>query len=196
MARKHILTVVNSDECFVEPPPKSLQSLILKSVKNVVMNQFVSDNMKIKQAARIYAADLKTSVCNTWTPKELLVLEAFFTKAEKCCVLTVLGYLAELMNDSKESPASLFFQLSTTLMADETEITEIYENGMKILEDLTNNAHEIQDQVLEEILTRNAGTEYLSRFFLNGQVDKQNFKTNVPIVTYDGTKPYIYRIAG
>ncbi|KAK8973561.1 hypothetical protein V6N11_030751 [Hibiscus sabdariffa] len=81
-------------------------------------------------------------------------------------------------------------------MADETEIKEIYENGMKILEDLTSNAHEIQDQVLEEILTRNAGTEYLSRFFLNGQVDKQNFKTNVPIVTYDDIKPYIDRIAG
>ncbi|KAK8521862.1 hypothetical protein V6N12_066441 [Hibiscus sabdariffa] len=102
MARKHILTVVNGDGCFVEPPPKSLQSLILKSVKNVVMNQFVSDNMKIKQATKNYAADLKISVCNTWTPKELLVLEAFFTKAEKCCVLIVLGYLAELMNDSKE----------------------------------------------------------------------------------------------
>ncbi|KAK9028528.1 hypothetical protein V6N11_025684 [Hibiscus sabdariffa] len=102
MARKHILTVVNGDGCFVEPPPNSLQSLILKSVKNVVMNKFVSDNMKIKQATRNYAADLKTSVCNTWTPKELLVLEAFFTKAKKCCVLTVLGYLTELINDSKE----------------------------------------------------------------------------------------------
>ncbi|KAL4368845.1 hypothetical protein GQ457_05G030640 [Hibiscus cannabinus] len=102
LARKHLLTVVNGDGCFVEPPPKSLQNLILKSVKNVVMNQFVSDNMKIEQATRNYAADLKTSVCNTWTPKELLVLEAFFTKAEKCCVSTVLGYLAELMNDTKE----------------------------------------------------------------------------------------------
>ncbi|TYG96293.1 hypothetical protein ES288_A11G338300v1 [Gossypium darwinii] len=80
-------------------------------------------------------------------------------------------------------------------MAGEIEIKEIYENGMKILEDLTNNAHELQEQMLEEILRRNAGTEYLSRFFPSGQADKLNFKTNVPIVTYEDTKPYIDRIA-
>ncbi|MBA0619215.1 hypothetical protein Godav_028430 [Gossypium davidsonii] len=80
-------------------------------------------------------------------------------------------------------------------MAGESEIKETYENGMKILEDLTNNAHELQEQMLEEILRRNAGTEYLSRFFPSGQADKQNFKTNVPIVTYEDIKPYIDRIA-
>ncbi|KAG8479457.1 hypothetical protein CXB51_029662 [Gossypium anomalum] len=80
-------------------------------------------------------------------------------------------------------------------MAGESEIKEIYENGLKILEDLTNNADELQEQMLEEILTRNAGTEYLSRFFPNGQADKQSFKTNVPIVTYEDIKPYIDRIA-
>ncbi|KAK8329735.1 hypothetical protein V6Z12_A11G343800 [Gossypium hirsutum] len=66
---------------------------------------------------------------------------------------------------------------------------------MKILEELTSNAHEIQEQMLEEILIRNAGTEYLSRFFVNGQNHKQNFETNVPIVTYEDIKPYIDRIA-
>ncbi|MBA0833207.1 hypothetical protein Goarm_017536 [Gossypium armourianum] len=80
-------------------------------------------------------------------------------------------------------------------MAGEKEIKEIYENGMKILEELTSNAHEIQEQMLEEILIRNAGTEYLSRFFVHGQNHKQNFKTNVPIVTYEDIKPYIDRIA-
>ncbi|KAB2006208.1 hypothetical protein ES319_D11G327000v1 [Gossypium barbadense] len=80
-------------------------------------------------------------------------------------------------------------------MAGESEIKETYQNFMKILEDLTNNAHELQEQMLEEILRRNAGTEYLSRFFPSGQADKQNFKTNVPIVTYEDIKPYIDRIA-
>ncbi|MBA0803951.1 hypothetical protein Gohar_014109, partial [Gossypium harknessii] len=80
-------------------------------------------------------------------------------------------------------------------MAGEKEIKEIYENGMKILEELTSNAHEIQEQMLEEILIRNAGTEYLSRFFVHGENHKQNFKTNVPIVTYEDIKPYIDRIA-
>ncbi|XP_040938128.1 indole-3-acetic acid-amido synthetase GH3.17-like [Gossypium hirsutum] len=38
-------------------------------------------------------------------------------------------------------------------------------------------------------------TEYLSRFFSSDQADKQSFKTNVPIVTYEDIKPYIDRIA-
>ncbi|KAG8479459.1 hypothetical protein CXB51_029824 [Gossypium anomalum] len=66
-------------------------------------------------------------------------------------------------------------------MDGDIEIKKIYENGMKILEHLTNNAHELQEQMLEEILKRNAGTEYLSRFFSSDQADKQSFKTNVPI---------------
>ncbi|KAG4204183.1 hypothetical protein ERO13_A04G032700v2 [Gossypium hirsutum] len=78
-------------------------------------------------------------------------------------------------------------------MADQME-TNDYENGWKVLEELTENGHRIQEQVLEEILMRNAGTEYLSRF-LHGQTDKQLFKNNVPIVTYEDIKPYIDRIA-
>ncbi|XVF70175.1 hypothetical protein PTKIN_Ptkin11bG0140100 [Pterospermum kingtungense] len=69
-----------------------------------------------------------------------------------------------------------------------------YEAGLKMIEELTTNAQKIQQQLLEEILMKNAGTEYLSRF-LNGQTDKQHFKNNVPIVTYEDIKPYIDRIA-
>ncbi|OMO73281.1 GH3 auxin-responsive promoter [Corchorus olitorius] len=69
-----------------------------------------------------------------------------------------------------------------------------YEDGLKILEDITSNAHEIQEKVLEDILRRNSGTEYL-KGFLNGQIDKQLFKKNVPIVTYEDIKPYMDRIA-
>ncbi|KAA3467668.1 indole-3-acetic acid-amido synthetase GH3.17-like isoform X3 [Gossypium australe] len=74
------------------------------------------------------------------------------------------------------------------------EITKEYEDGLKLMEELTTNAQQIQEQVLSQILTTNAGTQYLSRF-INGDADKQCFKTNVPIVTYEDIKPYIDRIA-
>ncbi|KAK9037655.1 hypothetical protein V6N11_022557 [Hibiscus sabdariffa] len=63
-----------------------------------------------------------------------------------------------------------------------------------MIEELTSNAEQIQDELLREILSRNAGTEYLRRF-LHGQTDKQHFKENVPIVSYEDLKPYIDRIA-
>ncbi|OMO87076.1 GH3 auxin-responsive promoter [Corchorus olitorius] len=69
-----------------------------------------------------------------------------------------------------------------------------FEDGLQKLEELTNNASQIQEKLLEEILKRNAETEYL-RGFLNGQAEKQVFKKNVPIVTYEEIRPYIDRIA-
>ncbi|PPS04679.1 hypothetical protein GOBAR_AA15996 [Gossypium barbadense] len=72
--------------------------------------------------------------------------------------------------------------------------TNEYEGVLKKIEELTTNAGQIQDEVLGEILSRNAGTEYL-RGFLHGQTEKQLFKKNVPIVTYEDLKPYIDRIA-
>ncbi|XWS52080.1 hypothetical protein CRYUN_Cryun11dG0036500 [Craigia yunnanensis] len=68
-----------------------------------------------------------------------------------------------------------------------------YEAGLKMMEELTTNAQQIQELVLGEILRRNAETEYL-RGFLHGQTDKQLFKNNVPIITYEDIKPYIDRI--
>ncbi|KAJ8645970.1 hypothetical protein MRB53_007718 [Persea americana] len=68
------------------------------------------------------------------------------------------------------------------------------EGGMKLIEDLTVNANHVQQQVLKEILTRNAETEYL-RGFLNGCSDKDLFKKSVPIVNYEDIKPYIEMIA-
>lgn len=59
---------------------------------------------------------------------------------------------------------------------------------------LTLNAKQIQDDVLKEILTLNANTEYLHRF-LRGSSDKELFKKNVPVVSYDDVKPYIERVA-
>ncbi|CAH2036158.1 unnamed protein product [Thlaspi arvense] len=60
------------------------------------------------------------------------------------------------------------------------------------LEDLTVYAKQIQDNVLEDILTLNANTEYLQRF-LHGSSDRELFKKNVPVVSYDDIKPYIDR---
>lgn len=69
-----------------------------------------------------------------------------------------------------------------------------HERVLKMLEELTTNAREIQDELLGKILSKNAETEYLQGF-LHGQTDKQVFKKNVPIVTYEHVKPYIDRIA-
>lgn len=46
-AHKLMLAMLNGDERFVEPSPKSLQNLTLQSVKDAVMNQFVGDNMEV-----------------------------------------------------------------------------------------------------------------------------------------------------
>lgn len=64
----------------------------------------------------------------------------------------------------------------------------------KFLEDLTSNVNQIQDEVLEEILTLNANTEYLRRF-LHGSSDKELFKKNVPMANYEDVKPFIDRVA-
>lgn len=62
------------------------------------------------------------------------------------------------------------------------------------LDELTSNAKQIQDNLLKEILTLNANTEYL-RQFLNGSSVKELFKKNVPVVRYEDVKPYIERVA-
>ncbi|KAJ6943938.1 hypothetical protein NC652_009391 [Populus alba x Populus x berolinensis] len=68
------------------------------------------------------------------------------------------------------------------------------EAGLKLLEDLTNNACQIQQQVLEYILTTNLHTGYL-KSFLNGDSSRENFKNKVPVVNYEDIKPCIERIA-
>ncbi|KAF2536193.1 hypothetical protein F2Q68_00022832 [Brassica cretica] len=65
---------------------------------------------------------------------------------------------------------------------------------LSVLEDVTTNAKQIQDSVLEAILSRNAKTEYL-RGFLKGKFDKQSFKKNLPVITYEDYRSYIDRIA-
>jgi len=74
-----------------------------------------------------------------------------------------------------------------------SDLTEKSSDKMKVLEDLTSNVTQIQDNVLEEILTLNANTNYLQKFFL-GSFDKESFKKNVPVVTYEDIRPYIERV--
>ncbi|CAH8383932.1 unnamed protein product [Eruca vesicaria subsp. sativa] len=65
---------------------------------------------------------------------------------------------------------------------------------LSLLEELTSNANQIQNDVLTKILKANANTEYLHRF-LEGSSDKDLFKKNVPVVSYEDVKPYIDRVA-
>ncbi|KAL9288292.1 putative GH3 family protein [Arabidopsis thaliana] len=66
---------------------------------------------------------------------------------------------------------------------------------LQLIEELTSNADQVQRQVLEEILTRNADVEYLRRHDLNGRTDRETFKNIMPVITYEDIEPEINRIA-
>lgn len=72
-------------------------------------------------------------------------------------------------------------------------ISDTNEGFEKKLKNLTSNVKKIQDNLLEEIITPNTNTEYLQRF-LPEKFDKELFKKNVPIVTYEDIKPYLDRV--
>jgi len=67
--------------------------------------------------------------------------------------------------------------------------------ALEFIETVTTYADEVQTQVLSSILSRNADTEYLRRYGLNGRSDRVTFKKCVPVITYDDVKPDIRRIA-
>ncbi|XP_043706982.1 indole-3-acetic acid-amido synthetase GH3.17-like isoform X2 [Telopea speciosissima] len=70
------------------------------------------------------------------------------------------------------------------------------EGSMNLVEDLTMNANQVQQQILHEILTQNADTEYLKGFLSSGDhFLRELFKKKVPIVNYEDIKPHIERIA-
>lgn len=68
------------------------------------------------------------------------------------------------------------------------------EEALQELENLTEKADEVQEELLNEILTRNRETEYLKKH-MDGSTDRSTFKLQVPVVSYDGIRPYIQRIA-
>lgn len=66
---------------------------------------------------------------------------------------------------------------------------------LRFIDELTANADAVQEEVLAEILRRNADTEYLRRYGLEGATDRATFKSKVPVVTYEDLQPEIQRIA-
>ncbi|XP_035542836.1 probable indole-3-acetic acid-amido synthetase GH3.1 [Juglans regia] len=67
--------------------------------------------------------------------------------------------------------------------------------ALLFIEEMTRETGAVQERVLREILFRNAETEYLRRFQLNGATDRDTFKSKVPVVTYEDLQPDIQRIA-
>ncbi|KAJ8763386.1 hypothetical protein K2173_002269 [Erythroxylum novogranatense] len=67
--------------------------------------------------------------------------------------------------------------------------------ALQFIKEMTRNADFVQEKVLAEILSRNSQVEYLKRFKLNGAIDRQIFKSKLPIITYDDLQPEIQRIA-
>ncbi|TYI54143.1 hypothetical protein E1A91_D11G054800v1 [Gossypium mustelinum] len=67
--------------------------------------------------------------------------------------------------------------------------------ALQFIEEMTKNVDSVQERVLREILGRNAETEYLKRFSLNGATDRETFKSRIPVVTYEDIQPEIQRIA-
>lgn len=66
---------------------------------------------------------------------------------------------------------------------------------LRFIDELTMRTDAVQEKVLGEILSRNAETEYLKRYKLDGATDRATFKAKIPVVTYDDLQPEIQRIA-
>ncbi|KAH6834323.1 Auxin-responsive GH3 family protein [Perilla frutescens var. hirtella] len=66
--------------------------------------------------------------------------------------------------------------------------------ALEFIEETTKNADALQKQVLSQILSQNAQTEYLKSFHLNGATDRKTFKSKIPMATYDDLQPLIQRI--
>ena len=65
---------------------------------------------------------------------------------------------------------------------------------MKRLEKIRNEGVPLQHTMLSDFLERGAHTTYGNKFGFKSIVDYQEFKKNVPIVTYEDLQPYIRRM--
>ncbi|MBA0686812.1 hypothetical protein Goari_014390, partial [Gossypium aridum] len=84
---------------------------------------------------------------------------------------------------------------STLSSAVGASVSEKDAKVLQFIEEMTKNVDSVQERILGEILSRNADTEYLKRFQLNGATDRDTFKSKVPVVTYEDLQPEIQRIA-
>ncbi|KAG6600750.1 Indole-3-acetic acid-amido synthetase, partial [Cucurbita argyrosperma subsp. sororia] len=64
--------------------------------------------------------------------------------------------------------------------------------ALQFIEDITTNAAHVQRQVLSQILSRNASSEYLT---LHARPSPDTFKSSIPLISYDHIQPFITRIA-
>ncbi|XP_031091361.1 indole-3-acetic acid-amido synthetase GH3.6-like [Ipomoea triloba] len=78
--------------------------------------------------------------------------------------------------------------------SDERKLEESNNRILQFVEDVTTNVVQIQERVLNDILSSNAGVEYLLRQGLNGRTDRETFKKLIPVVTYEDVKPDIDRV--
>ncbi|CAI9104911.1 OLC1v1003701C2 [Oldenlandia corymbosa var. corymbosa] len=73
------------------------------------------------------------------------------------------------------------------------------EEALKELEKLTENAAQVQEDILIKILTQNRGTEYLRKYLASDEkglnFDVAQYKRCMPVITYKDICPYIQRIA-
>ncbi|KAG8478393.1 hypothetical protein CXB51_028222 [Gossypium anomalum] len=94
------------------------------------------------------------------------------------------------------SPSSSIMAVDSTLSsAVGASVSEKDAKALQFIEEMTKNVDSVQERILGEILSRNADTEYLKRFQLNGATDRDTFKSKVPVVTYEDLQPEIQRIA-
>ncbi|KAF3446963.1 hypothetical protein FNV43_RR12143 [Rhamnella rubrinervis] len=61
-AHKLMLAMLDGDERFVEPTPKSLQNLTLQTVKDAVMNQFAGNNMEVSIIGDFSEEDIESCI--------------------------------------------------------------------------------------------------------------------------------------
>ncbi|OIV91293.1 hypothetical protein TanjilG_01824 [Lupinus angustifolius] len=66
--------------------------------------------------------------------------------------------------------------------------------ALKEIESLTMKPDEVQENLLEQILTQNKDTDYLNKY-MKGTINTREFKSHVPVTTYEEILPYIQRIA-
>ncbi|XP_074310427.1 putative indole-3-acetic acid-amido synthetase GH3.1 [Silene latifolia] len=72
---------------------------------------------------------------------------------------------------------------------------DAYEASFRFIDELTSKCDDVQANVLAEILSQNLETEYLKRYDLSkGCMDREKFKSKVPVITYDDIKHDIGRI--
>ncbi|KAB2058361.1 hypothetical protein ERO13_A11G219100v2 [Gossypium hirsutum] len=94
------------------------------------------------------------------------------------------------------SPSSSIMAVDSTLSSVVgASFSEKDAKALQFIEEMTKNVDSVQERILGEILSRNADTEYLKRFQLNGATDRDTFKSKVPVVTYEDLQPEIQRIA-